>query len=67
MFRWSSNQLSALSKVGVMAGAGIELKLGRARLSPEFRYVHWGSDATAVSSYFEPRNNQLEILVGLSF
>jgi hypothetical protein len=67
MFRWSTKQLSSLSKVGVVAGAGIELKLGSIKVSPEVRYVHWGTDASAVSSYFGSRHNQTEALLGLSF
>ena len=59
---------SAFSSSGVTAGAGVELRVARFRVGPEFRYTYWGSDSGATSTYeFSPNRNQVEFLVGFSF
>lgn len=60
---------SYMSKVGVTAGAGIEVNALLLRVAPEFRYTHWGSDSTAAPGAFQASSNQnqVEFLVGLSF
>ena len=59
---------SAFSSSGITAGAGIELRVARFRLGPEFRYTHWGSDSGSASAYeFASNRNQVEFLVGFSF
>jgi hypothetical protein len=59
----------SLSTKGVAAGVGIDARLLFLRVSPEFRYTHWGSDSNRTTSSFNPNfnSNQVEFLVGLSF
>jgi hypothetical protein len=58
-----------LSTKGLALGAGVEAHVLFIRVSPEFRYTHWGSDSNGSSSAFNPNShsNQVEFLVGLSF
>jgi hypothetical protein len=50
---------------GAMAGAGLEIRAKRIRISPTLRYTRWGPDRLPAGSG-EPRN-RLHLLVGLSF
>jgi len=77
--RWSgSKQLRVLAVVtksdvsgtdtGFVAGGGIELHTPLIRLSPEIRYTRWGaSSITDLSGALRSNQNQVEILVGLTF
>jgi hypothetical protein len=55
---------SKLSAVGVTAGAGVDARLGRFRLSPALRYTHWGPESRSGQS--GKLRNELAVLVGLS-
>jgi hypothetical protein len=59
---------SSLSKAGVSAGAGIEVKIWRVSIAPQVRLTHWGKDAVgAVLNYVASERNQGEFLVGFTF
>lgn len=55
--------------VGFVAGAGLALKLGSLRISPEIRYTRWGVNnfADGVKNLLETNRNQAEVLVGFTF
>lgn len=77
--RWSGfKQLQVLAPVtrsdvngtdtGFVAGGGIELHTPLIRLSPEIRYTRWGaSSITDLSGALRSNQNQVEVLVGLTF
>ncbi len=51
---------------GVTAGVGVELRLGRIRISPVFRYSRWAGDgANPVGAH--SFQNQAQVLVGISY
>jgi len=54
--------------LGLVMGAGLELRLGRVRLGPELRYTHWGERnfGTRTSSLHSVLD-QADLLVGISF
>lgn len=53
---------------GFVAGAGIELHTPLVRLSPEIRYTRWGaSSITDLGGALRSNQNQVEVLVGLTF
>lgn len=54
-----------LSQVGVAAGAGVEVKVSRFRLTPVVRYVHWGEDNRSGQS--QVRRNQVQVLAEFTF
>ena len=67
-FRASGNRNdTALSTYGVTAGAGVEMRAGRARLAPTLRYTRWASDSVARPGIPRSTRNQAEFLVGFSF
>ena len=67
-FRKTGRQLSYLSNNGFVVGGGVELKLGRLRVGPEVRYMHWAADGVNRFINFPPsQQNQAELLVGFSF
>jgi len=68
-FRAVANPLgSSLSKSGLSAGVGIEVKIWRASIAPQVRLTHWGKDAgAAVLKDVASERNQGEFLVGLAF
>jgi hypothetical protein len=51
------------SHTGFIAGAGIEMPLGRFRFSPEVRYLHWAADPSFV---VRSNSNQVELLAAFS-
>lgn len=59
------------SNHGFAAGAGVDFKLLLLHISPEIRYTRWASGspsvATAVYPATDPKLNQVELLVGISF
>ena len=77
--RWSGfKQLQVLAvtnksdvsgtNTGFVAGAGIELHTPLIRLSPEIRYTRWGAGSiTDLSGALRSNQNQVEVLVGLTF
>jgi hypothetical protein len=56
---------------GIAAGAGLRLGAGRLHLAPEVRYTRWGGrpfdDQGPGGFFLESSQNQVELLVGLSF
>jgi hypothetical protein len=62
-----------LSKAAFTIGAGVEVKLLRLRLEPEFRYIRWGKDAnltygpSPVTNLAASNVNQVEFVVGIAF
>ncbi len=48
--------------VGAVAAAGVNLKAGHFRISPQFRYTRWGNE----SSSRQP-NNQADFMIGIHF
>jgi len=61
---WDSSQ-------GIVAGGGIQLGLGRLRLSPEVRYTHWNNAAIHVyytsGVAFQSTQDQVDLLVGIGW
>jgi hypothetical protein len=58
------------SATGVAVGAGLDLHPIFVHISPEFRYIHWGSpnyNFAALNSNLQSNQNQLQFLVGLTF
>jgi Outer membrane protein beta-barrel domain len=82
-FRTVSGNEGNFSTAGLTLGAGVEVKLLRLRIEPEFRYIRWGSGNGAINAQFMitgpsatgtyvpvivPANlNQAEFLVGIAF
>ncbi len=54
------------NKAGFTIGGGITLKLLFLRLSPEFRYTHWGTN-TSIGQIVSGAGNQADFLVGFTF
>lgn len=71
-FRTTSG-INYLSNNGVTVGAGVDIHALLLRISPEFRYTHWGSDSSSLANPFEgnpfvsSKQDQVEFLVGFSF
>lgn len=55
--------------VGFVFGAGVALKLGPVRISPEFRYTRWGGEnlRDPVNALLRTNRNQGDFLLGLTF
>ena len=55
--------------VGLAFGAGIALKLGRVRISPELRYTRWGGEnlRDPVNALLRTHRNQGDFLIGFTF
>ncbi|HEV2198880.1 MAG TPA: porin family protein [Bryobacteraceae bacterium] len=55
--------------IGLVLGGGVTFKLGRVRISPEFRYTRWGSEAfrDPVNALLRSSRNQGDFLVGVTF
>ncbi|HXE12863.1 MAG TPA: hypothetical protein VN633_12125 [Bryobacteraceae bacterium] len=68
-FRAVANPIgSLLSKAGVSAGAGINVKIWHVFIAPQVRLTHWGKDrGGAVLNYVASERNQGEFLVGFTF
>lgn len=47
--------------VGITGSAGVSFRTGFLRIAPEVRYTHWREE------FYQPRQNQLELLVGITF
>ena len=56
---------------GFVAGGGIQIGIGRLRLSPMLRYTHW--DKTAISGLYgdgpswQSTQNQMDVLLGITW
>jgi opacity protein-like surface antigen len=63
------SELNNDSTVGFTFGGGVQLKLGRLRIEPEFRYTRWGSEAFTdpVNALLTTNRNQGDFLVGITF
>jgi hypothetical protein len=63
--------MPAENHVGIVAGGGIELRAGRIRMSPEFRYTRWNSaywQWSGPRGFFTASNlNQVEGLLSIRF
>ena len=68
-FRWADSPLSqSLSDRGFTLGAGVEIKIWKARIAPELRWTRWGSDHNIPLGFpFQSNQNQAEFLAGFSF
>lgn len=55
--------------IGFTFGAGVALKLGPVRISPEFRYTHWGGEnfRDPVNSLLKTNRNDGTFLLGFTF
>ena len=55
--------------VGMVFGGGVEFKIKRLRISPEFRYTRWGSEnfRDPVRSLLRTNRNQGDFLLGILF
>ncbi len=55
--------------IGFVAGFGVAFKAGRVRISPEFRYVRWGSEnfRDPIASLLRTNRNQGDFLLGFTF
>jgi opacity protein-like surface antigen len=62
-------ELNKDTTVGFVAGGGVEFKFGIMRLTPEFRYTHWGSENLhdPVNSLLRTNLNQGDFILGLTF
>jgi hypothetical protein len=59
-----SNEASS----GITVGAGIEFRLLKLRLKPDFRYTRWGADTVFANAPYAPSNrNQVEFSAGLTY
>jgi len=65
-FRASGNLNNASpSTYGGAAGIGLDTNVGKVRIGPLVRYIHWAADPDYAGS--RTRRNQVELLMGLSF
>ena len=55
--------------IGLVLGGGVTFKFGWVRISPEFRYTRWGSEAfrDPVRALLNSNRNQEDFLLGLTF
>ncbi len=61
-------ELDHENNFGIVAGAGIEFKLGPVRISPEIRYNNWTDRFfNSPGGYLRSNQNQATFLVGLGF
>jgi opacity protein-like surface antigen len=62
-------EFNKATDVGLAFGAGIALKLGRVRISPELRYMRWGGEnlRDPVHALLHTHRNQGDFLIGFTF
>jgi opacity protein-like surface antigen len=55
--------------VGLTGGFGVAFKMGRVRISPEFRYTRWGGEnlRDPINALLRTNRNQGDFLLGLTF
>jgi hypothetical protein len=65
----SAPEFNKRNDIGLVFGGGLAFKFGRVRVSPEFRYVRWGSEAfrDPVNLLLRTNRNQGDFLLGLTF
>jgi hypothetical protein len=65
----SAAEFNKRNDVGFVFGGGVAFKFGRVRVSPEFRYVRWGSESfrDPVRSLLRTNRNQGDFLLGFTF
>ena len=61
-----TQSLTSSSPYGVVAAAGVEFRVGSAKISPSVRYIHWGRDPSS-AFVATVTQNQAVFLLGLSF
>lgn len=68
VFRLFGPEAVHVTHGGFAMGAGIELKALLVRISPEIRYIRWGSFSVVRNGVtLAPNDNQAQFLIGLSF
>ena len=62
-------ELRHRSSVGFVAGAGVELRVLLLKITPEVRFVRWGTDnfRDGIAGLLKTNKNQGQFLVGFSF
>ena len=55
------------SPYGVTAGAGVERRVHRLRVTPALRYTYWGADRRGPISPASMIRNQIDLVVGILF
>ena len=62
-------EFNKATDLGLTFGAGIALKLGRVRISPELRYTRWGGEnlRDPVNALLHTHRNQGDFLLGFTF
>jgi hypothetical protein len=65
----NATEFNKRNDVGFVFGGGIELKLGRLRITPELRYTRWGSEnfRDPVNALLRTSRNQGDFILGLTF
>ena len=65
----TATEFNKRNDVGFVFGGGVEFKLGRIRVTPEFRYTRWGSEnfRDPVNALLRTTRNQGDFLLGLTF
>lgn len=67
-FRASGNvNGSSPSTYGITAGAGIEAHIWKVKIAPQLRYTHWAADHVPLPWAARTKQDQLELVVSLSF
>jgi len=61
-----TQSLTSSSPFGAMAAAGVEFRVGSAKILPSVRYTHWGRDTGFITGPTVTQN-QAVFLLGLSF
>jgi hypothetical protein len=63
------SEFNKATDVGLAFGAGIALKLGRVRMSPELRYTRWGGEnlRDPVNELLRTHRNQGDFVIGITF
>ena len=61
-----TQSLTSASPFGVMAAAGVEFRVGSAKIAPSVRFTHWGRDPSSAFNATATQN-QAVFLLGLSF
>jgi hypothetical protein len=65
----NSPEFNKRNDIGLAAGFGVAFKAGPVRISPEFRYVRWGSESfrDPVGALLRTNRNQGDFLLGFTF
>lgn len=65
----SATEFNKRNDVGFVFGGGLEFKVKRLRIAPEFRYTRWGSEnfRDPIQSLLRTNRNQGDFLLGIMF